>query len=1037
MKASIKRWISAGLLLVVVAAPVTVYAQATDSFDLPAQTLADSLRELGSQAHINVIFDPAAVKGHKASALRGNYAPKQALAMLLEGTGFTAEFTDARTVVIKRLPASAQPAQKPSRQFRGSHAQPPKSQREITMLSKMTVLGSLIPRSQIETASPIVIITAQQMKDRGFSSVADALQNLNLNTGAAFNNTSISNMGGSTWATKTLSLFGLPPDYVKYLINGRPMAEYSQIVVGAGSNAGATPTDTLITNLAGIPIDLVDRIEILSGGQSSLYGSDAIAGVVNIVLKQHVNFATATVRYGYYTQGGKQEQLSFTDGHTFGKLDLTAGVQFNKQDPVFDSQRRYTAQNFTGNPNSPQTPTPVAELLNLGAFESIPAGGCSALRGLYNGTVKSVSGPFGSYCGSVRVYSNGELITAQDSAAANSHISYHLTDNVDLYADLFDTYQKSQQGGFVFWNSEFYDAHLQAPVIALRYFAPSEVGNNPNGSISGNQYENMLSVAGGAKVSFGSGWHLDLNYSRANDRNTYRQYALTADAVATSYGARFLGPPVGFNPLYGLNEYTPDYNFFLTPITPSQYKGFIAGGDIRSTSRSDQFRAQLTQSSLFVMPGGPAGLAVLAESGYDSWKYLPSEGFLDGQFYNYLLSTSGGHRYRYAAAAELTLPILKQVTVDTSARYDHYDAEGHPFEHPTYSLGLEYRPVDTLLLRAKYTTSFKAPELNQEFEAQSANNGIQVIDYAGCHAAGVSTDNCNFSLSQATPYVGVAESSNPALQAITSKSVSYGAVWSPNSKLTASIDYLHLVISNQIGQQTAQSLVSQQLDCLEGLGGLTPQSPSCVAVNSQISRTAPQAGWPLGVITHITSLQYNIASSVNNSISANLHYLVDLGSYGDLSFDGAYTLMLDDRIQQLPGDPYISEFSYPVELGLLASRVKTNLSINWKLDPWSVTLFGSYIGRSPNYVAYSTGSYAQTNLLGGSEPDTLPSWTLWNLSVDYSPIKALTLSLRVNNVMNSMPPIDHTYPGVQNLPFNPAFYNPYGRQVFVEASYRF
>lgn len=1009
--------------------PTPAESAASQQYAIAAGQLGDALNQLAAQSHLQIVYAPELVQGKTVSAINGRLTWRQVLEKLLTGSGLEWSLVGHNLVAIRKAPES--PHSTRGQRGAATQSQSPTPARTSTTLKPITVLGSLIPRSKIETASPLVIITAEQMKNQGFSSVADALQNLNLNTGSAFNNTSISNMGGSTWATKTLSLFGLPPNYVKYLVNGRPMAEYSQIVTGTG-DGGATPTNTLITNLAGIPIDLVDHIEILSGGQSSLYGSDAIAGVVNIVLKNHINFATLDARYGVYTQGGgKQSQISFTNGHTYGKLDLTYGIQLNKQDPVYASQRDITAQTFTGNPDSSQQPFPVALTENFNTYQPFLPNGvtCNALSSLFAGSVKLYEN---SYCGSVRALSNSELITGSESAAANAHMAYHLTDRIDLYADLFDTYQKSEQGGAVQWSDFFYDTNLQAPVFALRIFAPTETSSDPNGTISGTQYENTLNATVGMKTKFDSGWSLDLNYLHSGDRVNYRQYALTSDSIATSYGSYFLGQPLGFDDAVGLYEYSPDYSRYFSPVTPGQYRGFIAGGNVVSNLRQDQFQAKVVQPSLFTLPGGDAGLAAIAETGHEDWSYLPSEGFLNGEFYNYALSTSTGHRNRNAAAAEVTLPILKQVTIDTSARYDSYNAEGHHFQHPTYSVGLEYRPADTVLLRAKYTTSFKAPELVQEFGATSASAMVQVVDYAGCYAAGISTTNCGVSLLPPNvPYVGETNQSNPALRAIQSKSFSYGVVWSPSSSLSASIDYQHLFITDQVGQQTADGLISQELYCLEGLYGLTPESPSCVAVSSQIERGSPQPGWPLGPITHITTLQYNIASSVNNSITANLHYLMDLRRYGKFSFDGAYTLMLDDRTQQLPGDPYVNEFSNPVEQGLLVSRVKANVSVNWALYPWSVTLFGTYIGRSPNYIAYSNGEYTSAGA------DSLPPWTLWNLSVNYSPIKPLTLSLRVNNLRDSMPPIDRTQPGYTSQPFNPAFYNPYGRQVFVEAKYTF
>ena len=227
------------------------------------------------------------VAGKRTSGIAGDFSAEQALTQLLAGTGLAWERVNGETYALKQAP-SQQPAAIDRTQTSKPEARARPQPRPAT-LAPVTVLGSLIPRAQIETASPVIVITAEDIKNRGFSSVADALQNSTVNTGS-INNTAIN--AGDIWAAKTVSLFGLDPSYTKFLLDGRPMPLFSQV-------AQTTTVDQLYTNLSGIPIDLVDRIEILPGGQSSLYGSDAIAAVVNIVLKKHVSLGTLDARYGW------------------------------------------------------------------------------------------------------------------------------------------------------------------------------------------------------------------------------------------------------------------------------------------------------------------------------------------------------------------------------------------------------------------------------------------------------------------------------------------------------------------------------------------------------------------------------------------------------------------------------------------------------------------------------------------------------------------------------------------------------------------
>src|ERR1044071_2967898 len=139
------------------------------------------------------------------------------------------------------------------------------AEEDETTIDTVTVTGSLIPRrTDVETTTPLTVITADDMQVRGFTSIADALKQTSFSNGAVQD---AQLQLGFTPGAKTLSLFGLSPSYVKYLIDGRPMVDYPALYNG---------TD-IITSISGIPMELVDHIDVLPGGQSSIYGSDAIA----------------------------------------------------------------------------------------------------------------------------------------------------------------------------------------------------------------------------------------------------------------------------------------------------------------------------------------------------------------------------------------------------------------------------------------------------------------------------------------------------------------------------------------------------------------------------------------------------------------------------------------------------------------------------------------------------------------------------------------------------------------------------------------
>lgn len=197
-------------------------------------------------------------------------------------------------------------------------------------MEKVVVTGSLIPQSQIETFAPVTVISAEDIKVRGYTQISDVVKESSFATGGVQGSQSSASF---TQGAETASLFGLNVGYTKYLIDGRPMADYPALYNGSDA----------FNNISGIPIELVDRIEVLPGGQSSLYGSDAIAGVINIILKKTVESPVISVRGGAFTDGGGDVgRISAVTGFTPGaddRLSILVGGQYEKSDPIWAYDR--------------------------------------------------------------------------------------------------------------------------------------------------------------------------------------------------------------------------------------------------------------------------------------------------------------------------------------------------------------------------------------------------------------------------------------------------------------------------------------------------------------------------------------------------------------------------------------------------------------------------------------------------------------------------------------------------------------------------
>ncbi|WP_266170366.1 TonB-dependent receptor domain-containing protein [Dyella subtropica] len=890
--------------------------------------------------------------------------------------------------------------------------------KKTSTLESITVTGSLIPQTEVETSTPITTITASDLKAKGFATVADALQQSSFATGGAQGSQS---SGGFTPGAQTLSMFGLPVGFVKYLIDGRPMGNFPGLYNGSD----------VFNNLSGIPTELVERIEILPGGQSSLYGSDAIAGVINIILKKKLDAPVVDVRYGWSQDGGGVDRrISLANSFQIGRLNIMGGVQFEKTQPIWGFDRELTAK---ANQNGTSAPVPSRDYLIYSATKTsngyymLDPNKCSQVNGQYQGTEGLQNRPnSGEYCGSM--YSAGYRTLANDvkSAQGYTHVTFDVNDHVQLYGDLLYTYQEQKDTpgpSFTWWGTgssygAFYDPNLDDYVNLQRAFSPEEVGGYR--SIMNRRIENAYMLTLGAKGRLGSSqWDYDASFTHSDDKLNERQFARFTKPMEAYFASHVLGPSLGVDP-NGLDIFTPDYAAFYSPISTADFRSFTGYTSTRSKTWDNLWRAQLTNASLVKMPGGDAGIAVVLEGGNQGWNYAPDTRLLTGDVWGTSAIQGAGHRTRYAATTELRLPLLEQLTMNASVRYDAFDVAKQTVSKPTYSVGFEYRPTDFLMLRTKYGSAFKAPTLSDQFQGESGYYST-VTDYYNCALLGFGPGQAAQCPSKynSVQYVGT-QSGNSNLQPINAKVWSYGFVLAPVSRMAITVDYLHWGIKDEVAQQSADQLAQQEALCR--LGALDINLPTCVAALDQVARDA------LGNITGIYTPKVNVAKEAVNAINANFDYSFGIGELGSLALNASYSNVLKHSYQPYPGDPTIDLLrspNYSTDF-----KTKANASITWLRNAWSTTLYANRYGSTPNYIASLSNDY---NTPGAGK---LAPWIRYNASVSYNPAPDLTLSFLVNNLFNKMPPKDNSYPGTSTSPYNNENYNVFGRTFYVQATYK-
>ncbi|WP_374247491.1 TonB-dependent receptor plug domain-containing protein [Thermomonas sp.] len=933
-------------------------------------------------------------------------------------------FTSLRSPLALTLAAALLPATA----FAQSQAPADATAPQAKELDKVVVTGSLIPQTQVETFVPVTIISAEDIQARGFNNVAEVLQKSSFATGGVQNSQT---SGGFTQGAETLSLFGLSASYVKYLIDGRPMANYPALYNGSD----------VFNNISGIPVELVERIEILPGGQSSLYGSDAIAGVVNIILKKNMEGSVVSGRIGGFDEGGgKSGRVSFATSVSSADNRWTTllGVQAEKVDPVWGSQRDLTRQ-FNLNARNGDAPVAsrdwaIFDVDNYNSYIFLDPANCANLGSAFGGTEgKQSRAGKGDYCGSQWTPGYRTLKNSMESAQVYAHSTFELNDLAQAYADVLLSHEKVEYNSgsdSLWWGTEvgfgaYYDPNQGKLLNLQRAFAPEEVGNwnDHNARNNSSSYSVTFGVNGTLRED--SNWDYDISLTRTEYKLTETSQALLAGKVDAYFLDRVLGAQQGFDPVDGaFPVFTPDYAAFYKLMTPEDFTSISTFVRSHSRTYDNMLRAQFTNGALFSLPGGDAGAAIAVEAGTQGWRYDPDPLLLNGKIWGTTAVSGHGQRSRYSLTGEMRLPVWEPLTISASARYDGFRAAGDTIGKPTYSLGIEYRPVESLLLRGKYGTAFKAPTLADQFQGISGFYS-STVDYYNCALLGFDASNVQHCPARFSDlqYKGTS-SGNKDLNPINATVWSYGVVWAPSAKFSASLDYHHWDIRDEVANQNVGQLMRDESDCRRGL--LDINSGSCVAALSQITRG------PNGVVQGIFVKKVNVANETLNALTLDLNYRQDLGAYGALNLAGSWTRNLDHRFQQYPTDPVVDYLRNPYYS--TDPKNKATASASWNKDRWTTTLYANYLGRTPNY----RGTTDKDKGYGNPGAGRLGSYTTFNGSVNFDVSDSLKVSFLVNNIANRMPDMDvNSYPGNSDEPYNSYNFDVLGRAYYLEAKWSF
>jgi outer membrane receptor protein involved in Fe transport len=1008
-----------GLLVLACLSPAFALAQQqTAEIDIPAGSLVSGLDALARQAGVQFVYSADQLAGLTTHGAHGNLSAQQALTDLLAGTGYSARRDATGAMVIVKTPA--QPAA-PATSARAPAAAPP-----AKTLQEVVVTGSRIPRSQIEGPAPVVTITAQDIQQRGFANVPDLMTSLTQNLGALDNN---QYTDGFSPGAQAVDLRGLGPNHTLVLVNGRRIADYPQSY-GGNSN---------FTDISNIPTALIDRVEILSGSASAVYGSDAMSGVINFILKKKVDGTTIDYRAGGTQHGGGGSQrLDITTGFSKGKFDAVFGLELVDKHPLWAFQRSFTDSRL----DSPADPSDIIASRNFvrtdidGNYLDPGKATCDSLSHLDKGTIFYASRPDygydpatdsyipGYYCGSYYDVGYGTLENGRKMANLFATATYHFNGYTDLYVDVLagTSHQDSYNTPLQWYNCEplngdcsdtpFYNtATGQVEEWGRQYFTIEENGGFKPGFIR--NINNTLSLNTGIRGTFGpdSDWNYEANFEHSQNQLESKWPAL----VAAKAQALYLGPSLGVDPDSGYQMYYAPPSRLYTPLTVAQFRSITNDSTDHDRSRTENWSLTVTNTNLFKLPAGPVGFAGILEYGNSYFGLKADPLSLDGSYYGLHNTDAVGSRSHEAIGYEFSVPVFSKLTVTTAGRFDRYSYGDTNAGKFTYALGLEYRPIQSLLLRGSLSTGFRAPDLSYLYAGMSGSSSGGT-DYYLCRLLEPDTgpdyyDDCSYG---DVGFNGRSHGST-TLKDETSKSLTYGFVFAPTPNFDISADYYRIKLNNEVEYQDSDTILREEADCR--LGPLDINSSFCQQVVSQVVRNPSDAPFEPNAITSVLVLPINAAIDQTSGVDFNAHYRLNAQRFGTFDFNLGATYVIRHTTQlskDSPVDNEMTDIYY-----YLIPRTKANASVTWNIHDFTATLYGSRLGGIPNYDG--------TTRLG-------PTF-LYNLTMGYKVTPGINVSLVVDNLFDKRPPRDDTWTSYPYYSRN--WFSAVGRAYFVDLSIKF
>jgi len=917
---------------------------------------------------------------------------------------------------------------------------------EVADSDVIVVTGSRIARPELEGSTPVQVLGEAAILQQGSQNISDILNKLpSMGTGIGRTNTNFSTSGNGI---ATVNLRNLGSNRTLVLVNGR------RVVSGIGGSSAV--------DINNIPTDLLERVEILTGGASAVYGSEAMAGVVNFILKDDFDGIRGRAQAGITDEGDNGRQMigltigkNFADGRgnitVAGQYDRDSGLRSYKRaisanDVPFRSSYAPQGRFFVGNTSYTYDQAGnLKEGFNLG------------VDGYNRNGDRYISVPVERYL--VNALTHFDFTDSLTFFAEGTYAKVKSRSRLEPYA--FDNSDAELPDGTILpgisINNPFVPQALRDAAIAA---GEDTIGftkrfNGVFDRSNRSEREFYRAVAGFRGSLFGN-WNWDAYYNRSQSiENTASEtglrdrlyYALdavgtnAADAVCRDAAARADG--------------CRPFNIFGAGTASPESVDYVTNGGQLSTYRAkinqDVFAANIT-GSLFRLPGGDVKVAAGAEHRTERSSEVYDAATQTGNTLSNALTNTRGKYRVFEAYGEAVVPILSEVPfahylgLEAAVRYgDYYDTVGSVW---SYKLGGDWAPTRDVRFRAVYSQATRAPNIGELYAGASQTFPSGLTD--PCEGVTLTSTRAQDAYCRTIP--GIAQqiagggtfayddnldrqsiegedSGNTNLSEETAKTWTAGVVLTPRfvPNLSITVDYFNIKVKDAIQLVPRQVTINQ---CVASAG----TSPLCdLIVREQVGTPRPRTP---GTVYQVNSFPVNAASIETAGVDVQARYKISWGEDSSFDIGLLYTYLDKLTLQPLAGLPVEDNRGQLDGDGRLGAGFKhrANLSLTYQTGPFSLNWRTNYQSK----IKDTLGPDVDSPL--GDSTNSIKAYWYHDIQARFAVGKdRLEFYAGVDNLFDKQPPVINQN-GASNITGTETAadsFDPFGRNIYVGAVFRF